>query len=168
MADLISRDAALAALNWGDIYGDNAQAAIRALPAVQPVVKPLVWEQFGSSYRAKAPLFGHIRIEDYASGKWAILWSAPGICDTFTPGGFDDPEAAKAAAQADYEHRILSALDFTPMDASAIRAQALREAAQVLNDEIEIARIAMPHVIPILSADRRAILTLIDKEASYD
>ena len=31
--DLIRRGDAVAALNWGDIYGRNAQAAIAALPA---------------------------------------------------------------------------------------------------------------------------------------
>lgn len=37
MTDLISREAALAALEWGDIYGRNAQDAIRALPAAQVI-----------------------------------------------------------------------------------------------------------------------------------
>lgn len=41
------------------------------------------------------------------------------------------------------------------------REKALREAAQVLDDEIDLARIAMPQVIPILAADRKAILAVI-------
>lgn len=44
------------------------------------------------------------------------------------------------------------------------REKALREAAQVLTDEIDLARIAMPQVVPILAADRKAILALIEKE----
>jgi hypothetical protein len=39
--ELIKRGDALKALDWHDIYGRNAQAAINAIPAVQPTVKPL-------------------------------------------------------------------------------------------------------------------------------
>ncbi len=45
-----------------------------------------------------------------------------------------------------------------------VRAKSIREAAQVLADEIDLARIAMPQSVPILAADRRAILALLDKE----
>ena len=41
MTDLIRKSDALAALDWGDIYGRNAQQAISALPAVTVGVKPL-------------------------------------------------------------------------------------------------------------------------------
>ena len=98
---------------YGKVSAWNRRADLAAVPA-QVRVKPLVWTQIGSSYRAPAPLFGHIRVEDYALGKWSVLWSAPGICDTFTDGAFYTPEAAKAAAQADYEARILAALEPQP------------------------------------------------------
>lgn len=38
--DLIRRGDALKALDWGDIYGRNAQDAINTIPAVQPTVSP--------------------------------------------------------------------------------------------------------------------------------
>ena len=74
-------------------------------------VKPLEWEDLGDRcHRAKAPLFGSIRAEAYGSGVYYVNWSVPGYCDTFVEGGFGSLKAAKAAAQADYERRILSAL----------------------------------------------------------
>ena len=38
--DLIRRGDALKALDWGDIYGRNAQDAINTIPAAQPTVSP--------------------------------------------------------------------------------------------------------------------------------
>jgi len=81
-------------------------------------VKPLMWEDLGNgrAYRAACPLFGSIRIEAYYSGEFHVLWSVPGFCDSFTPGLYETAELAKAAAQADYEARILSALTIHPAD----------------------------------------------------
>jgi hypothetical protein len=74
-------------------------------------VKPLVWEAISdTSFRAKALMFGNVRVETYGA-PWVINWSAPGYCDTLIAGEFDTPEAAKAAAQAYYEARIKAALD---------------------------------------------------------
>jgi hypothetical protein len=95
-------------------------------------VKPLVWEQLGRSYRAKAPLFGNIRVESYFADKWSIYWSAPGYTDLFTHGEHDTPDAAKAAAQADYDARIRAAME-APDDAAM-----LRTSATVLMDLLEM------------------------------
>lgn len=103
--DLIKRGDALKALDWGDIYGRNAQAAIEAVPAVQPTVKPLVWESHPMGWIAGA-MFGPAYIIDVRI-KGRVMF----IKGMNPPPQFDDLEAAKAAAQADYEARILSALD---------------------------------------------------------
>jgi hypothetical protein len=87
-------------------------------------VKPLEWESLddtGRFWRAPAPLFGNIRVEAYGD-PYRIAYSVPGFSDTFTEGEFDTPEAAKAAAQADYTSRILAALD---MDALAQEVEAM-------------------------------------------
>lgn len=81
-------------------------------PAPLPVaVKGLEWEHLGGDFhRAKAPLFGNIRIENYGGSEFIVTYSIPGYSDTFTPGKFASADEAKAAAQADYETRIRSAL----------------------------------------------------------
>jgi hypothetical protein len=84
--------------------------AIRALPAVQPKVKPLVWDKpLGGFHIAKLPFGGEIRIMwdlSLADGERYIL-------HPFSLGRrvFRTLDTAKAAAQADYEVRILSALE---------------------------------------------------------
>lgn len=101
--DLIRRGDALKALDWGDIYGRNAQDAINAIPAVQPTVKPLVWK--GDSIRVTAKGMGKY----YACMRMFHGQKGAGWEDD--EGDWHPSlEAAKAAAQADYEARILSAL----------------------------------------------------------
>jgi hypothetical protein len=103
-ADLIAR------LRSGALMPFDLDRAADAL-AGRVRVKPLVWERLGGgNYRAKAPLFGNIRIEGWSSGKWNVAWSVPGFCDTFTDGDFPTLEAAQAAAQADFADRIMAAI----------------------------------------------------------
>lgn len=95
-------------------------------------VKQLEWGELneGKTFRALLPIIGSIRVEPYGvCGWWEVLWSMPGQCDKLVPDVFDTPEEAKAAAQADYEKRILSALE-----PSSAREQALEEAAKWLDD----------------------------------
>lgn len=84
------------------------RAALIALPAAQPTVKPLVW--VGSVAKTS---FGTYYIVDLGP-----LWVAPGRFDVSFSGldvaRAEDEQSAKAAAQADYEARILSALDMQP------------------------------------------------------
>jgi hypothetical protein len=98
-----------------------------ALPAVQPKVKPLVWDDADQGICTKwraAAFQGHYELVTFKNEKgWAVnfswgrpfsFWFIQGDDDDFGPTGpkmFPDLEAAKAAAQADYEARILSALD---------------------------------------------------------
>ena len=98
--DLIRRGDALAAVQ-GLEYSCNAEEDIAAIPAVTVRVKPLVWrDEFmrwsGNSFTSTAVGAGHTYI---------------------SAASLDDPEAdnviaaKKAAAQADYEARILAALE---------------------------------------------------------
>lgn len=59
----------------------------------------LKWEHRYGSYRAPAPLFGHIRVEDYGSGRWQVLWSAPGITDLLMDASFQNEIDALVAAE---------------------------------------------------------------------
>jgi hypothetical protein len=73
---------------------------IRALPAAQPRVKPLVWDDNGSAdvYRVT-----------FANGQGPKAFLVSRGAKII--GWHDDPDLAKAAVQADYEARILSALE---------------------------------------------------------
>ena len=93
------------------------EARINAIPAAQPTVKPLVWgedrdadsEDFGA-FVARSPTV-HLRyiVRKVYGGGWKLTGSVP-----FGQPTIDTLEAAKAAAQADYEARILSVLDMQP------------------------------------------------------
>lgn len=116
MTDLIKAADALACPVCGgpvsqDVHGQVWHVSQARESADGVKVKPLVWEAISdTSFRAKALMFGNVRVETYGS-HWVINWSAPGYCDTLIAGEFDTPEAAKAAAQADYEARIKAALE---------------------------------------------------------
>lgn len=85
----------------------DARNAINAIPAVQPTVKPLVWRDDGTNGHETDHAFGFYEV--YPSPEGDML-SRDGV----DSGVFPTLEAAKAAAQADYEARILSALDMQP------------------------------------------------------
>ena len=109
-------------LNADDWMRAALTAALPHLPGVG--VKKLEWEPIdgGNAFRASALVFGWIRIESYTIHNWQVQWSVPGICNILLPSVFSTPDEAKAAAQADYEARILSALE-----PSAARELALEE-----------------------------------------
>lgn len=136
---------AIFTLGYG-YFADKAEAIAawntRALPAVTVGVKPLVWEKdslkgsYPTRFRAKMPCKGG----DYsvAGSERKNLWQ------WFRNGYFVDGHqlhepmplnAAKAAAQADYEARILAALtptpvaDSQPADPVVNDPAAIREAA---------------------------------------
>lgn len=163
--DLIRRGDAMAAvtqtaIRWG-VTGEPAilvstKAAISALPAVVPGVKALEWEPsvIGKPWHsAKSPWgFYYAQWDDETQAWFASLEmgevEAPII---LSPSDVPSLEAAKAAAQADYEARILAAL--APTDAAHVnetpksehdgadvltaaqaREAALREAASLVDD----------------------------------
>ena len=105
--------------------------------SVQGVVKKLEWQEerglssFGSTFKSAARTIGYRIFQQSPKHKLRFLVTTLGatshpdniVCEA------DSIEAAKAAAQADYEARILSALE-----PSAARELALEEAAQWLDD----------------------------------
>lgn len=94
---------------WGD--ENPGTEYVRADLAGPVRVKPLEWENYGTTAVAVAPLFGRLRVDPYGSGgNWIVSFSVPGYSNTFTEGEWPTLEAAKAAAQADYEARVLACL----------------------------------------------------------
>jgi hypothetical protein len=125
MADLIDRATTrktvrdvMAAMEWpptdGDAQIDAVLDAIAALPAQGVRVKPLEWRDAKISDKwqrwTSDTLFGQYEVLEYSDGGFgwnvsfhdadieALQYSAEGI------------DAAKAAAQADYERRVIAAL----------------------------------------------------------
>lgn len=103
----------------------------RAIPAAQVTVKPLEWfevtdrddEDFGKHVAVDTNIHVRYKVYKVYGGGWRLCGSVP----------FGQPirptiEAAKAAAQADYEARIRSALTVTPHDPAKV--QALVEAGE--------------------------------------
>jgi hypothetical protein len=111
--DLIRRGDVLDRIGRGGLYTIQERlVAIRALPAVQPRVKPLVWQRGIVDWAIPMPGMKYVALSATPQGSttsqecWA--WWLDG---TNVGAGAPDEEAAKAAAQADYEARILSALE---------------------------------------------------------
>jgi hypothetical protein len=104
--DLIYRADALAVFSDGEANWAGLPDQIRAIPAAKPKVKALVWEKRSDGERyaiADAP----------AARTLYIAWKDGVVTrdgDSFYLRT-DNPEAAMAAAQADHEARILSALE---------------------------------------------------------
>ncbi len=109
-------------------------AAIRALPVAEPdplavKIKPLEWVDF-EDRGAKAQAWGEANyvIQRWSDGRYELSASYPGY-GTGVPGTdqfFSSLAAAKDAANADNEARVLSQIDAVP--AAQVRAEALREA----------------------------------------
>lgn len=77
-------------------------------------VKPLEWEDFpGRGAKTAAWLQAHYMIQKWSDGRYELSASYPGYCTDIdgTERFYLSLEAAKAAAQADYESRILAALE---------------------------------------------------------
>ncbi len=116
MADLIDRAAVLEIVASPFTSWSQTFAAIAALPAQGVWVKPLVWEPSVIDkpwHSAKAPWgWYYAQWDDETQAWFASLEMGeieyPTILD---PADVPTLDAAKAAAQADYERRILSALE---------------------------------------------------------
>lgn len=84
--------------------------------AVEVKIKPLEWEDIGSGFsRARAPLFGNIRVEKYGD-LFTTCYSVPGYSNVFAEGAFASAKEAKAACNAKYQECILSALVDVPVE----------------------------------------------------
>ena len=90
-----------------------AIAAIPAAPAPTVKVKPLVWAQEGKQPEHAVSIVGtYLLVKDFDGWRWmrVVGGSLADVC--LDP--FPSPEAAKSAAQADYDARILAAIKVTP------------------------------------------------------
>lgn len=127
MGDMIDRDAALATIQqqlalWesgtlvcglDDLLRLYLPQAIAALKPVTVGVKPLVWKQEADN----AWVAAHYAIHQYwphNNGLFAVSGYLGGL-GAMSLGKHPTLEAAKAAAQADYEARILAALEPQPV-----------------------------------------------------
>lgn len=125
MTDLISREAVckIVADRVTDKFEKKAAChGIRALPAAQVKVKPLVWEDFdGLGAKASAFYQANYLIQWWkGEGRYEVALSYPGYQTGYDGQRWHDTlDAAKAAAQADYETRILAALELSPTAADA-------------------------------------------------
>ena len=121
------------------------ERAIRAIPiAPQPVavtVKPLVWREQSNTCQVADTPWGSAAVQDESHAlcphRWG-WWMVGSDEDDSATGYGNNIELAKAAAQADYEARILSALTIQPADPlSDPRVVALVEAAKVFMHDVD-------------------------------
>jgi len=96
---------------WSDDHDHKTTEYIRA-DLARPRVKPLVWERLKgiqTDFKAKC-ILGTYLVECFDDGEgdyyvWALEWGK------IEGPKMESPQAAKAAAQDDYERRILEALE---------------------------------------------------------
>jgi len=140
--------------NWMQADAGDADAteyirADLARPEPAVTVKPLEWEEQSIGYWfAKDPLGGKLdyyRAHPHRDGGG---WRA--YLRDFDTGIVADESTARAAAQADYERRILSAIQATP--APDTRADALREALSGLYSALDSCVDLTPEVMAIARA----------------
>lgn len=115
---------------WADEI-DELRAAIAAMPAQSNGVrvKPLVWENFDAwTWWCKTEVGTYLVNE--RSAQWTAKRKHRENGEHYLSQDANTEVAAKAAAQADYERRILSAL--TPMPAPPVA-----EAAKVADDKAD-------------------------------
>lgn len=127
------------------------------------LVKPLVWRKTTHTHNQKNPImewnngfkcsqneltYEIIKTFDTDSYAWELRGP-----DYNYLGCFDSPEAAQAAAQANYAASIIAALDGDVI--ARIRADAMNDLLNLVSHEHEA------------YISRAAILSLIDKEASH-
>ena len=139
MSDMISRADAIAAIRKQIGYGDEpwmngnnsaifaCVATIRAMPAYEVAVKPLEWRRQSVDCEVAETAIGSVAVQNESHAlnpnRWG--WWMVGSDEDDSPTGYEDGiETAKAAAQADYEASIRSALTDTPA-APVTLAQAL-------------------------------------------
>lgn len=119
---------------------------IRALPAVQVTVKPLEWHNFDAWTHWAEGVCGTYHVEE-RNGYWQVELRGGGLVhgvtqtDDTTPADLD---AAKAAAQADYEARIRSALTIAPAPDTEKVAALVDAADAILNAYSAIFRVGNP------------------------
>lgn len=103
-------------------------AALAAERAAIVTVNPLVWER-EAPYHVARVFGGHYSIENWDAGST--------LRGTFASGDYLTFMEAKAAAKADYDARIRSAITITNGDAEITRLRAViaKDAAQMIEDQ---------------------------------
>lgn len=126
------------------------------IPAVTPavIVEPLGWFEVERGNNG----YGKWNAEGYTVQKIEGLFLLSFDGESRSTWRFPTPEAAKAAAQSDYEARILSALTIQPADPlSDPRVKALVEAAKNLADVCSVVGVSSSPSLHRMRAALRAI-----------
>jgi hypothetical protein len=149
-----ARKGALSRAEAAEAERDRLHAALSTVAAerdaaVKGRVKPLVWEDIGDCFWARDPYGDKYEVEQ--SGDYWIVMHLR----LYTRVGFKSADEAKAAAQADYETRILAALHVSETPESE------HEAGDVSKDVHTAPTPATGDVI-----DRAAVLAILAKEAA--
>ena len=122
----------------GTHQSDPLAVMFNEITAVQPSVKPLVWRSNGKGHVCADTPFGLYEVEH---GRYGMRLLHGG---SFMQDDLQGIEAAKAAAQADYEARILSVLDMQPTVSHellattndvAVLVDALEQAKDFIDDQ---------------------------------
>ena len=118
-------------LRSGAVTPDDLEAAADRIDALEagPRVKPLVWSVFGKEcIRAETALCRYDILWGFHNGKTALVIYAPRPANVKKHTWHPNEEAALAAGQADWERRILAALEPAPVSDEALRGAALEAA----------------------------------------
>jgi hypothetical protein len=111
------------------IMGAEPSAAQSPAPAVK--VKPLVWEEWVDApvrVLSAQTVIGRYKVQERANGAgWMLVFPNGNLTNR------DTEEAAKAAAQADYDARILAAIEAVP--AAEVWRRAMEAAALKIHTE---------------------------------
>lgn len=155
MSDLIRREDALKAVDMWESDWVSTDSAIRALPAVQPKVKPLVWHEGDEPDEWESgPYYVWREFGRYQLYHWSVVVGEP----------HKTAAAAKAAAQAGHEARILSALEPSVQpdltDPVVVHANMVRGT---------IAKPTLEQIIHLYGVDAlcRALVPAIVREAAF-
>lgn len=135
--EVAARECDYYAKSWDDLNINGSSisviaSAIRADLAAVPAqvrVKPLVWGTFGKECFRAETVLGHYEVMwGFHNGQTSLDIPAPRRSHVWHPS----VEAAKTAAQADYEARLLSALEPQPAPDALHRliAEAVESAAE--------------------------------------
>lgn len=102
--------------------GEPMDGPIGTFPHVAPkaeavTVKPLEWGETSYGNPEVTTIVGVYRINESMAGGWSVVAGKLILKTSDGRVNFPTKDAAKAAAQADYEARILSAIDTSPVPA---------------------------------------------------
>ena len=156
-------------------YAAGYEAALRAR------IKPLVWEDADegmcTKWRAPALLGNYELVEldkggglsvNFSWGRPLSFWFIQGEPNEYGPTGpkqFPTLEAAKAAAQSDYEARIISALAPDPDRLPALTAAAYEDAATITSRHKRYWEDAAADIRARIPADALAARSRIEAQA---